>query len=336
MSLPDPSPVINLIDAFRASKVMFTAVALGVFDLLHDAPADAATVARALAAHPGATERLLDACAALGLLRKRDGVYANEPVAETYLLATGPHTLRGYIRYSDDALYPMWGHLADAVREGAPRWSQTFGLTGPIFSAFFRTEEAKRDFLLGMHGFGMLTSPAVTAAFDLSRFRTLCDLGGATGHLAIAACERYPNLRAIVFDLAPVVPIAREQLERSPARDRIQVIAGDFFADGLPPADLYALGRILHDWSEEKIRSLLARIHDRLPPAGGLLIAERLLNSDGVGPLGANLQSVNMLVCTEGRERSAGEYESILLAAGFSSVESRVTGSALDAVLALK
>ena len=96
-----------------------------------------------------ATEQLLDACTALGLLRKRDGVYENHPVAATYLRAGSPHTLYGYVRYSDAALYPMWTNLADAVREGSHRWTQTFGLEGPIFSHFFRTDSAMRDFLRG-------------------------------------------------------------------------------------------------------------------------------------------------------------------------------------------
>jgi acetylserotonin N-methyltransferase len=329
MNLPDPTPVLDLIEAFRRSKTMFTALSLGVFDLLDEGAAAADAVARALHTHPDATARLLDGCAALGLLVKRDGVYANAPAAKTYLCASSPHTMRGYIRYSDEALYPMWGNLADAVRDGAPRWAQTFGLDGPIFSAFFRTDDAMREFIQGMHGFGMLTSPAVVSAFDLSEFRTLADLGGATGHLAIAACDRYPNLRGVVFDLPRVVAMV-------PPHERVTAAAGDFFADPLPPADLYSLGRILHDWSEEKIALLLGRIYEALPPGGGLLIAERLLHDDGVGPVGANMQSLNMLVVTEGKERSFAEYESILRARGFTDVQSRTTGTALDAILARK
>ncbi|MEI9971980.1 MAG: hypothetical protein WDO73_07920 [Ignavibacteriota bacterium] len=38
-----------------------------------------------------------------------------------------------------------------------------------------------RNFLRGMHGFGMLTSPAVVGAFDLSRFHRMVDLGEAPG-----------------------------------------------------------------------------------------------------------------------------------------------------------
>ena len=328
--------VLDLIEAFRRSQTMFAAVSLGVFETLVGAPATAAELAAKLATNPGALERLLDGCAALGLLEKDGGVYRNAPVAERYICAGSPDSLRGYILYSHQVLYPMWGHLDDAVRQSSHRWTQTFGTEGPIFSHFFRTDAAMRDFLMGMHGFGKLTSPKVATAFDLSRFRHLADLGGATGHLAIAACELYPNLRATVFDLPRATPLAREQVALSPAAARIQVASGDFFRDDLPPADLYTLGRILHDWDEAKILMLLEKIGRALPEDGALLIGEKLLNEDGIGPLPANMQSLNMLVVTEGRERSLGEYRRLLLRAGFASVEGRHTGVALDAILAVK
>jgi acetylserotonin O-methyltransferase len=336
MNLPDPEPILDLNEAFRRSKTMFAAVSLGVFDRLHESPATADVMAQHLNANPDATGRLLDACAALGLLHKKDGVYSNEAAATAYLVTSSPHSLSGYIRYSDEALYPMWGDLAGAVREGAPRWKQTFGLDGPIFSSFFRNEQAMRDFARGMHGVGMLTSPKVAAAFELGRFHRLADLGGATGHLAITACELYPELRGTVFDLPQVAELAREQVDFSPARDRIDIVAGDFFEDQLPEADLYALGRILHDWSDDKIGLLLRKILERLPSGGALLIAEKLLNEDGVGPTGANMQSLNMLVVTEGTERSLTQYERLLREAGFGDVEGRRTGTPLDAILAVK
>jgi acetylserotonin O-methyltransferase len=336
MMQPDPGPVLDLIEAFRRSKTMFTAVRMGIFDLLHGAPRTAADLAATLAADCGALGRLLDACAALGLLEKRNGVYANSTLAETYLCASSPHTLSGYVRYSDEALYPMWGHLADAVRECAPRWKQSFGLDGPIFSAFFRTDEAMRDFVRGMHGFGMLTSPTIAGAFDLGRFRRIADLGGATGHLVMAMCDRYPAMRGVLFDLPRTAAVAREYVTACAAADRIEIVEGDFFQDDLPEADLYALGRILHDWDEPKIERLLARIASRLPVGGALLIAEKLMNEDGVGPVGASMQSLNMLIVTEGRERSLGEYTALLERAGFTQIEGRRTGAYLDAILAVK
>jgi acetylserotonin N-methyltransferase len=330
MNPPDPAVVLDLIEAFRRSKTMFTAVRMGIFDRLQQSPARAAELAAEWNANPDALARLLDAAAALGLLSKTDGVYRNQPIATHYLCSGSPHTMHGYIVYSDEALYPMWGHLEDAVREGTPRWYQTFGIEGAIFSGFFRTEAAMRDFLRGMHGFGMLTSPRVVAAFDLGRFQTLVDLGGATGHLAMAACDRYPSLHAIVFDLPRVVAMA------ATAHERVTFQPGDFFEDDLPSADLYAMGRILHDWSEEKIHRLLTRIFAKLPAGGGVLIAEKLLEEDGVGPIPANMQSLNMLVVTEGRERTLSDYTRLLHNAGFNRVEGRRTGVALDAILAIK
>lgn len=333
---PDPAPVLDLLEAFRRSKVMFTAVSLGVFDALASGPRTVETLAAELKLQADALQRLLDASVGLQLLHKTGDGYANTPVAAAYLTRNSPHRLTGYLNYSNDVMWKLWAHLEDAIREGTHRWKQTFGWDGPIFANFFHDETALREFLMGMHGFGLISSPQVVAAFDLTRFRRLVDLGGATGHLAIAACQRYPELRAVVLDLPEAVPLAREIVAASPVADRIEVVAGDFFVDPLPHGDLFALGRILHDWTEEKILRLLQRVHERLPAKGAVLIAEKLLLEDRTGPRWAQMQDLNMLVCTEGKERTLTEYESLLRRAGFADVQGCRTPAPLDAVLAVK
>lgn len=313
--MSDPAIVLDLIDAFRRSQTMFAAVELGVFEGKREG---------------AEIERLLEACGSLGLLeRNAEGKWVNTPVADEYLRKSSPRSMLGYIQYSHAALYPMWGHLDDAVRHGGSRWNQTFGYEGGIFSSFFKTDEARDTFLMGMHGFGQISSPAVVRAFDLSGFRKFVDLGGATGHLALAAVAQWPNLEAAVFDLPVAVEFAHRFLDGTP----VGLIAGDFFVDALPPGDLYALGRILHDWSQPKIELLLSRIFAALPSGGGLLIAEKLLRPDYVS---GHMQSLNMLVCTEGRERTLDEYRTLLEQAGFTAIEGVVTGKPIDAVLARK
>ena len=83
---------------------MFAAVELGIFD--GKRPADCKEL-----------RRLLDACVALGLLEKRGGEYVNTPEADRFLRSDSPDTMSGYVRYSNEALYPMWAHLEDAVCE---------------------------------------------------------------------------------------------------------------------------------------------------------------------------------------------------------------------------
>jgi acetylserotonin N-methyltransferase len=336
MSTPDASQVLFLLEAYRRSKVMFAAVTLGIFDRLQQAPAPLQAIAQDLQLAPAALEQLLDTCVALELLERNDGHYTNTPAASAYLCRNSPRRLTGYVHHSNAALWQLWDHLEDAVREGSNRWQQCFGSKGAMFSYFYRTDEARREFVMGMNGFGLLSSPAVVRAFDLSGFQHLVDVGGGTGHLAIEACKAYPKLRATVFDLASVASMAEEQVHASGLCDRVRVVAGDFLTDDLPPADLYAVGRILHDWGEEDIIGLLRKTYSQLPSGGGLLIAERLLYPDKKGPLAAHLQSLNMLVSTEGKERTLEEYTLLLQAAGFKQVDGRVTGTPLDAVLAIK
>src|SRR5438552_4854577 len=99
MTTPDPAPVLDLIEAFRRSKTMFTAVTLGAFDRLDEGPADAATLAQQLGANVGALERLLDACVGLSLLSKQGAIYTHQPVAAAYLARRSPRAMTGYIQY---------------------------------------------------------------------------------------------------------------------------------------------------------------------------------------------------------------------------------------------
>lgn len=334
-SIPDPALVLDLIEAFRRSKTMFAAVELGVFDVLKSAMQLDELVLR-LGCDRIALMTLLDSCVALGLLARDGDRYQNTPASDTYLTQDSPRRMTGYIHYSNRVMWKMWSNLEDAVRDGTHRWKQTFDFDGPIFSHFFKTDAAMQEFLMGMHGFGMITSPHVVNAFDLSRFKVLADLGGATGHLAIAACQRYSNLTGVVFDLPHALDLARSMVAKSGVADRMQIAGGDFFVDDLPHADLYALGRIVHDWNEPKIRLLLKRIYDALPSGGGLLIGEKILWEDRTGPRWALMQSLNMIVCTEGRERTLSEYGALLQEAGFSAVEGFRTSVPLDAILAIK
>ena len=335
---PDARLVLDIIDAFRASKAVFTAVSMGLFDRLHGRTATVDELAAELACPAHALERLLGACAGLGVLTVENGHYATTAAATRFLRVESPETMTGYILYSDRVLFRLWANLEDAVREGTHRWDQVFGSKEKLFDHFFANDGAKLTFLRGMHGHGLLSSPTVVGAFDLGRFRHMADLGGGTGHLVIEACKQYPNLRGTVYDLASVAPVARSYIAEAGLSDRIAALAGDFFdGDGaLPAADLYAVSRILHDWSDEKVNRLLRRICQSLPAGGALLICEKILNETKDGPTAGYLQSLNMLICTEGRERTASEYEALVRAAGFSGFEYRLTGQPVDAMLAVK
>ena len=125
---------------------------------------------------------------------------------------------------------------------------------------------------------------------------------------AIPTCKESSSI------LRRSLPLARELVGATKVAGRIEVVAGDFFADPAasgghlrPGADLARLAR--GEDSPTAHQDLR-----RLPPGGGVLIMEKLIDEDRRGPVWALMQSLNMLTLMDGKERTLSEYEMLLQA----------------------
>ncbi|XP_072674751.1 acetylserotonin O-methyltransferase [Canis lupus baileyi] len=329
-------------NGFMVSQVLFAACELGVFDLLAEAPEPlgAVAVAARLGTSSHGTELLLDTCVSLKLLQVETktgkALYQNTELSSTYLVRASPKCQGNMLRYLARTTYLCWGHLTQAVRDGRNQYLEAFGVpSDQLFSAIYRSEDERLQFMRGLQDVWSISGRPVLGAFDLSPFPLICDVGGCSGALAKECTSLYPACRVAVFDTPEVVQTAEKHFS-FPEAARISFCAGDFFKDPLPEADLYILARVLHDWTDERCSRLLARIHGACKPGGGVLVIESLLAADGRGPLTAQLYSLNMLVQTEGRERTPAQYRALLAAAGFRHVQCRRTGGLYDAILATR
>lgn len=68
----------------------------------------------------------------------------------------------------------------------------------------------------------------------------------------------------------------------------------------------------------------------------GILLAEMVLDDEKKNRSTALLQSLNMLVQTEGKEKSGSEYRGLLEQHGFTNVKIKLTGNLLDVVFCIK
>ncbi|XP_062863368.1 acetylserotonin O-methyltransferase 2 [Trichomycterus rosablanca] len=336
-----PFKLLEYLNGFRVSKVIFSACELGVFDLLlrSQKPLSAAEVAQELAASRDGVERLLDVLVGIEILevelRQGTAYYSSTDAANLCLAQKSPKSLHDMIIYQSQTIYPLWNNLADAVREGRNQNEKTFGLPSEdIFSAIYRSEDEMVKFMGLMNSSWVIDGHAVVTAFDLSRFKSIVDVGGCSGALARELAQTYPASTVTVLDLPQVIQTAQKHFSQSD--DAITFQEGDFFKEELPAADLYVLARILHDWKEEKCLTLLRNIHTACHPGGGVLLVEAMLHENRKGPLMAQLFSLNMLVQTEGSEHPPSHYVHMLTAAGFSDVQVCRTGKSYDAILALK
>ncbi|XP_023260331.1 N-acetylserotonin O-methyltransferase-like protein isoform X1 [Seriola lalandi dorsalis] len=336
----DLQKITELMDGFKASKALFTASELCVFDLLHSRPRlDAAQVAQEIKASVKGTECLLEACVSLGLLKSKERpcqkpMYENTDLAVRFLRSDAPFSLHGYIQHCNNTIWPLFSHLESAVREGTNQHEKAFGkISKDVFQdTYYNSQEVKLRFMNAMHSIAKVTGKAVATAFDLSRYKTACDLGGCTGAMAYEFTKAHPGLSVTVFDLPAVVEMS-EHFHPLQKDNRVSFVAGDFFKDELPKADLYILARILHDWPDEKVHILLRKIADACTPGCGLLISEIFLDEDRGAPSRGLLQALSM---SEGKQRSATEYSLLLKSHGFIAAHVRHTDNFLDAMLCIK
>ncbi|KAM7376372.1 hypothetical protein PAMP_006113 [Pampus punctatissimus] len=332
-----PFKLLEYFNGFRVSKVIFSACELGVFDLLlkSQEPLSAQHVARELGTSVDGIERLLDALVGIEILEvettdgtgeegeeeeeeeevissRQTAFYSSTDVANLYLAKGSTKSLHDMIIYQSQTIYPLWNNMVDAVR----------------------SEEEMLKFMGLMNSSWVLDGHDIVTAFNLSCFQTIVDLGGCTGALAREIAKTYPSSSVIVFDIPQVVETAQKHFCEE--NDAVVFQSGDFFSGEIPPADLYVLARIIHDWPEEKCLMLLKKIYDSCKPGGGVLLVEAMLFENRRGPVMAQLFSLNMLVQAEGRERPLSEYTHMLDKTGFHNVQVCRTGKSYDAILAIR
>ncbi|XP_078513682.1 acetylserotonin O-methyltransferase-like [Lissotriton helveticus] len=338
-----PRLLLQYRDGFLVSKAMFAACELGVFDLLQEsgAPLPSATIAERLHASADGMERLLCACVGLKLLEiemnNTEAFYKNTHLSAIYLTKSSPKSLHSMMMFFSHTLYKYTEYLADAVREGTTQHERSFGITRetPSYDAAYRSDDELLKFMHCMNSFWVLCGRDVITAFDLSSFSKVCDLGGGPGALTKQCLLENPNSTAIIYDLPKVVQTAKKHFI-SPDEHRVQFLAGDFFKDPVPEADLYIIAQILHCFNNEKGLQLLSKVYNSCKPGGAVLLVESFLNEDKSGPLTAQSMSLLMLLRTEGKEKTPSEYTKLLKAAGFRDIEVKITGKTYDAILARK
>ncbi|XP_070538579.1 acetylserotonin O-methyltransferase-like [Ptychodera flava] len=334
--------LFDLITGFQKSKVLFTACELGVFDILakDDKSKTAVQLANEMSTDADATERFLNACVSLGLLKKswdndQNALYANTEMATKHLSSGADSSLKGLMQFVNRTTWPLMTNLEHAVREGKDQRRRAFGADGEkLYERVYSDEKSTLNFLGGMHGFAMMAAKAVARAFDLSEFGTVCDFGGGSGALANELSLVYPGMSVTVLDLPPVVNASKHFLPKDTAERKVRFLAGDFFVDDLPKADLYVFSLIFHNWSDTKIQQLLGKLHKVMKPGDAVLVAEHLFNDEKTGPPEAAMRCMMMLAGTEGRERSAKEYSRILEASGFGNIKIERTGSFQEVIMA--
>lgn len=324
----DPEQVQHIVDTalgFWKSKVLLTAIELGAFTRLGRRGLRLAALRDELGLHGRGCADFFDALVALGFLYREghgeQAVYFNTRAGSALLDANSPDYMGGVLEMTNQRVYPFWSQLGEALKSGKPQ-NETKSTGQSWYEALYADPQRLAQFMAAMAGYQIANFRLLVDTFDFGRFSSFCDIGGASGALAIEVARRHPHIRCITYDLPAVEPIAVRRVADAGVGSRVQVQSGNFLTETLPEADVIAMGNILHNWSVATRQALIGKVFDALPGGGAFLAIEHLVDNDRRTHLAGMLMSLNMLVETaDGSESTAAEFDAWCKEAGFARTE---------------
>jgi O-methyltransferase domain/Dimerisation domain len=319
---PSPEHIMQIGLGFWASKVLLSAVEMGLFTELAQHPEPLDAVQSRLGLHPRSARDFLDALVALGLLERNDGVYSNTPATALFLDKKKPSYIGGILEMANQRLYGHWAHLTEGLRTGQPQ-NEVRGGGQPIFETLYADPARLKGFLKAMTGISHGSALAIAAKFPFSNYKTVCDVGTAQGDTAAQIALAYPHLKVLGFDLPEVGPIFEEYAGQLGLNGRLTFTPGSFFKSPLPKADVIVMGHILHDWDLATKKTLIAKAYDALPSGGAFIVYEAIIDDDRSKNAVGLMMSLNMLIETYGGfDYTGADCQGWMREAGFK--ESRV------------
>ncbi len=306
------------------SRVLLAGAELDVFTLLARGPLTASEVAIRLHTTERGTTILLNALVAMGLLEKGGEGFSCPPNLAPVLVKDSANSILPMILHMA-LLWGRWSNLTEIIRNGSDAVSPVASMRGP----------AQEAFIGAMHVVGTRLAREIITALQPGGATRLLDIGGGSGTYVQAFLEACPSMRATIFDLPPVIEMARRRLGDAGLLDRVRLVPGSFYESELPVGhDLALLSAIIHMNSHDQNLELYRKVLRALEPGGRIVIRDHVMNPDHTHPAGGALFAVNMLVGTPGGDcYSFEEIRTALASAGFLQIRLLRSGENMDGLV---
>jgi O-methyltransferase domain len=326
--------LLAMLSATWTAQACSVFAVLGLPDQMAAGARTTAELAAAADLDPLALRRLLAALADAGVLRQTSSDQFELSQIGEYLRSDVPGSMHGTAVLYGAEVYQSFGGLLDTVRTGQPAFAGRFGQ--PFYEYLSRNPAFAASFNAAMSA---TPEPRAPDDYLFDGARVVVDVGGGDGGLLAETVSRRPGLHGVLVELPEAAARARGRLAEAGVLDRVRIIEGSFFDHVPSGGDLYVLRRVLHNWSDESARRVLARVRAAMHVDARLLVLEELLSaaprasSASAGVWAAprrRIVDLLMLVLMEGRDRTAEEYTMLLLASGFAV--KGVTPGAIEAI----
>ena len=318
--------LFRIISGCKLTQSLYVAAKLGIADHLARGPMSADELAKKVGANPKALLRLMRHLAALDIFTQDESQKFGLTSHSELLRDDNPESMRYNAIYSGEENYKATGDLLHAVRTGETAFNHLYGKGHFDWLADHPDESSTFNKAMAQ-SLRRLENPL--ESYDFSGKHLIVDVGGGRGDLITTIIRANPTLKGILFDLPQGNREAPSQLKAKGVEDRCQIKEGSFFRSVPEGGDVYVLSRILHDWPDDRVSTILANCRKAINDDGILLIRDNVL-TDG-DELGSQLD-ITMMIMTGGQERTESEWKNLLHSTGFALTKIHKKEGQLDLI----
>jgi predicted transcriptional regulator len=334
--MSESDKVLDIIFGRWKSQILYTGAKLGIFDYLTTNPKEIGQIAKDLNLNETMVYRILRSIASLGFLKEEeDGRRFSITTLGILLRKDHPQTLQGVLLLEEGPdHYQIWKHLPRMIKDGQQNaFISEYG--NNIFEYAGKNTEYSKVFNNAMSSYSVMHTAMVLEAlngYDFSNFSHICEIGGGQGHLLSHLQSKYNHLNGTILELESVVNNQdSSRPNKMGLQDRCRYIKGDMFEQA-PSADLYLMKMILHDWNDDECIKILSNIHKSASDKSKVFIIEHIVPNPNT-PHFSKLFDIHMMCATTGRERTIGEYESILNQSGWRYIQTHYPNSSMIGII---
>ncbi|KAK2432138.1 caffeic acid 3-O-methyltransferase [Trifolium repens] len=328
---------MELVGASAVPMVLKSALDLGIIEIIAKAGPNAYLSSSNIASQtpsiknkdaPSMLDRLLRLLASYKILTcsiqhqdQDDGdsneirLYGLHPFAKYFVNNSdqgGVSMVSSFLMHHDKVLQDLWYHLTESIQEGGLPFYNAYGMT--VFEFQGKNPRFNKLFNNGMSNVSSIIMKKILETYSgFEGLESVADVGGGTGAISNMIVSKYPNIKAINYDLPHVI-------NEAPSYPGVEHVGGDMFVN-VPKADAIFMKWVLHDWNEEQCLKILKNCYDSLPDTGKVIVAECIVPTVPDSNLASKsvVQMDVIMLChsSGGKERTEKEFEALAKGAGF-------------------
>jgi ubiquinone/menaquinone biosynthesis C-methylase UbiE len=326
---PEENPIEKIATAVYPPFALLAGMQLDLFTPLKDGPMKADQLAATIGVEPTKLRPLLYALVVAGFLNVEGAFFSNTNTADRFLVKGGSSCVVDI----HELLSTMWNaalRTSESIRTGVPQAKLNYS---------DMSQDELRQFFLGEHPYAVEYGRDLVKRYDFSSYKTLLDVGGGSGGLAISVTEACPHIQATVVDLPKITQVTQHYIDEVGAGNRVKVVTADVVRDSLPGSyDAAVMSAFIQILSPDDARCAIKNVSKVMNPGGEIYIrGYGIIDNSRISPrklVGFNLVYIN--VYDEGQAYTEQEHKDWLEESGFDSFNRDILADGSSIITARK